>query len=212
ARSSGLSQLQHEGEESITFVQTRLRHPPLHEFVEDLSDRRSWLDPELRDEVVAVDRETGPIEGDLRLELGRDPRSKLVQPTGLRRHTAAFVVRLAEGEEVVDGCRTDLREKPTDRRIRPARIVREHVVPNESFNALDRLPRDVPAPKDRVRPIRAGHLVTVEVTVGRGLRLADVVKQRREADDTASFGRGSGIHRTDSVIPQVLARKLVLAD
>jgi choline dehydrogenase-like flavoprotein len=68
-----------------------------------------------------------------------------------------------------------------------------------------------PEPSEEVR----GHLgpdglVTVEMTVGQGGRLADVVEKRGEPDDRPVARRR--IDRAEGVVEQVLAARLVLGD
>ena len=78
----------------------------------------SLFEPQLRDEVVAVDREAPAIEHDLRRQLRRDTRAQLGEPSGLGRQARADIVRLAELEQLLERARPDplhLGDEPPDR-------------------------------------------------------------------------------------------------
>ena len=58
------------------------------------------------------------------------------------------------------------------------------------------------------RLLGADHVVVVEVAVGERGGLADVVEERRQADDRPA--RGRRVDRPQGVVPEVLAIDLVL--
>ncbi len=66
------------------------------------------------------------------------------------------------------------------------------------------------AVQERSSELRPDQVVAREVAVGERRRLADIVEQRRHPDDR-SLGRRR-VHRAQRVVPQVLARDLVLGD
>ena len=66
------------------------------------------------------------------------------------------------------------------------------------------------AVQERARQLRADRVVADEMTVGEGRGLADVVEQGRQPDDGARGRRG--VDRPQRMVPQVLARHLVLRD
>ena len=64
--------------------------------------------------------------------------------------------------------------------------------------------------EERAGQLRADRVVTEEMAVGERRRLADVVEQGRQPDDRARGRRR--IDRSQRVVPEVLARDLVLGD
>ena len=104
----------------------------------------------------------------------------------------------------------DLADEPADGRVRPVRLVAEHVVADELDDPVTNGPRRVEPVEERAGQLRAGGVVTEEVALGEGRRLADVVEQGGEPDDRP-VGRG-GIDGPERVVPEVLARDLVLGD
>ena len=87
---------------------------------------------------------------------------------------------------------------------------REHVVADEVGDVLDRGLREAKPAEDRRGLLGPDHVVVVEPAVGERRRLADVVEQRGQPDDRPLGGRG--VDGPQRVVPQVLARHLVLRD
>ena len=140
-------------------------------------------EPQLGDQVGAVDRERRPVEHRPGPQLRRDPRPQLAQLVGVARHATAGVVRLAQREQLLDRAGPDLADEPPDRGVRPDGLVAEHVLADEVGDPLGRRARLVEPLEERPGQLRADGLVAVEVAVGRGRRLADVVDERGEPDD-----------------------------
>src|SRR5207249_2219198 len=86
---------------------------------------------ELVDEIRPVDGKRGSVEDRTRIELGGDPGAQLGQVVGIARDATADVIRLSQGEQVVDRGWADLREEAPDRGVAPGRLVPEHVLADE---------------------------------------------------------------------------------
>jgi len=99
-------------------------------------------------------------------------------------------------------------DEPPDRRIAERRVCEEHVVPDKVHDLVGGRPRVPHAPQQSVGEAGADHLVVVEVPVGQRRRLPDVVQQRGQPHHRPV--RRRGVDRSERVIPQILARDLVL--
>ena len=89
-------------------------------------------------------------------------------------------------------------------------LVAEHVVADQFDDPVTDGAWLAQSIEEDGREVRAHRIVTDEAAVGEGRRLPDVVKQGRQPDDR-SVGR-DGVDRAECVVPQVLARDLVLGD
>ena len=127
---------------------------------------------------------------------------------GIRLPPRSDVVRLAQQELVFQLLASDLHDEPADRRVRPGRLIAEHVVADEAHDPLALRHGPAPVVEELVRQLRADRLVAQEPAVRHRQRLADVMEQRREADPRGVGGRP--VDRAERVIPEVLAGDLVL--
>ena len=135
---------------------------------------------------VAVDRQAGPVEDEVGAQLGGDPRPELVQPARAGRQPRPDVVGLAQVEQLVERAIADrghLPDEPPDGRVGPARLVAEHVLADELDDPVaDGARRSEPV-EEGAGQLGADRVVAHEPAVGERRRLADVVEERRQADD-----------------------------
>ncbi len=103
-----------------------------------------------------------------------------------------------------------LADEPPDRRVRPVRLVAEHVVADELDDPVAHGPRRVQPLEERLGQLGTDRVVTEEVAVGERRRLADVVEEGGQPNDRPR--RRRRVDRSQRVVPQVLARDLVLGD
>ena len=105
---------------------------------------------------------------------------------------------------------TDLADEPPDRRVAPARLVREHVVADEVDDPLGRRSAAVEPVEELLGQLGADACRGREMAVG----LRSPACRCRGAAPPAgrSGGRRRRVDRPERVVPEVLARDLVLGD
>ncbi len=124
------------GEQGWPPVDRRIGDDPLEQRVEDAAELRPRRQPELGDQVVAMDRQAVQVEDDVGVELAPDPRLQLGKLAGIGRASGPHVVGLAQAEQVVERVAADLGDEPSDGGVGPAGLVAEHVQPDQVDDAL----------------------------------------------------------------------------
>src|SRR5438034_3253217 len=175
-------------------VDLRIVGHALEELVENLTDARPRRNPKLLHHVVAVDQKILERERRGRADLLLHPLPERFERVHPRRSRAApDVVSLAQREEGWDVLEPDLAHEAADRRWGPFALVPEHVIADEMRDASHGLLVEAPPAQDVPCGRLADELVLVEVAVGEGRRLADVVKSPASRSTRASGGGASSV-------------------
>src|SRR5438094_8376601 len=181
----------------------------LEELVENAPDFGARRDAKLFHHVVPVDREIFQREGRRRTDLLLYPLPKSLERVHARRSRAASdVVGLAEREERRDVLEADLAYESSDRRRRPLALVPEHGIADEMRDSRHGVLVETPPAQDVPRGRLADELVLMEVSVGEGRRLADVVKEPGEPQHEVV--RRRRIERRERMFEHVLGDSFVL--
>src|SRR5437870_1783201 len=198
-----------ELDELLARVQRGLVEHTLEERAQDAADLRPRWDRELAHDIVAVDREIALGErvrgGDLLLDA---LPQRLERVHARRARTAADVVGAPQREERGDVVETDGPDEATHGRVGPVGLIPEHVMADEVRDLGDRLLVELPAPQDLTRLELADELVLMEVPVGEGVRLPDVVEEAGQSED--EIARRRRVDGRQRVFEDVLRRDLVL--
>ena len=172
-------------------------------------------EPELRDEVVAVDGEPAPIEDDVARELGRDPCPELLDPPGVGRQTAEPTLSATrKREQLIERASPKAAILPMNRRTAASDqfgFVAEHVLRGpgrrrgRGRRAARGAGRGAPRPASR-RPL-SWPMKWPSARVD-GLPMS----WSSAASRTTGAISGRRVDRPKGVVPEVLARDLVLGD
>src|SRR3954466_403112 len=111
------------------------------ESLQGAADDRPRPNIELRDQIIAADREISEGQWRICLQLVVDPLAQLVELSCTGRKATADVVGRAQIEKIVDQVTADSTDEASDRGSAPARLVVEHVLADERRDPIYIAPR-----------------------------------------------------------------------